>query len=86
MAGVTVKMSEGGRIVIPAEYRKELGIEVGDDLLLHMEKGRIVLLTRKQAIQYVQEQVARYNIEGRKLSEEIIAERRLEASRQQLHG
>lgn len=49
MKDTTVKLGEGGRVVIPAEFRKALGIDVGDELILHMENGTIVLLTRKQA-------------------------------------
>jgi AbrB family looped-hinge helix DNA binding protein len=79
MKDVSVKLGEGGRVVIPAEFRKALGIDVGDELILHMENGTIILLTRKQAIHYVQEQMAKYTVAGRQLSEEIIAERRKEA-------
>ncbi len=79
MKDVSVKLGEGGRVVIPAEYRKALGIDIGDELILHMDKGAIVLFTRKQAIQYVQEQMAQYTVKERQLSEEIIAERRKEA-------
>jgi AbrB family looped-hinge helix DNA binding protein len=79
MKDVSVKIGEGGRVVIPAEFRKALGIDVGDELILHMENGTIILLTRKQAINYVQEQMAKYTVTGRQLSKEIIAERRKEA-------
>lgn len=79
MKDVSVKLGEGGRVVIPADYRKALGIDIGDELILHMDNGTIVLFTRKQAIHYVQEQMAQYIVNGRQLSEEIIAERRKEA-------
>jgi AbrB family looped-hinge helix DNA binding protein len=74
-----VKIGEGGRIVIPAEFRKELGLDIGDELILHLENGRMLLFTRMQAIQYVQEQMSKYETNGKLLSEEIIAERREEA-------
>jgi AbrB family looped-hinge helix DNA binding protein len=74
-----VKIGEGGRIVIPAEFRKQLGLDIGDELILHLENGRMLLFTRMQAIQYVQEQLSKYETNGKLLSEEIIAERREEA-------
>lgn len=77
-----VKISEGGRIVIPSEYRRALGIEVGDELMLHMENGRLILMTRKQAIEYVQEQMSQYSTEGRILSEEVLRDRREEYLRE----
>jgi len=79
MKDVTVKLSEGGRIVIPADYRKALGIEIGDELVLHMEHNTLELFTRKQAIQYVQERLATYSTNGRNLADEVINERRKEA-------
>jgi AbrB family looped-hinge helix DNA binding protein len=74
-----VKIGEGGRIVIPSEYRKELGIDIGDELLLHMENGKMILMTRKRAIAYVQEQMEKYSTGGRVLSEELLADRREDA-------
>lgn len=72
----TVKISEGGRIVIPAEYRKQLGLEIGDELILRVEQGELKLLTHQQAIRQAQELVSRYVPKERSLSDELIAERR----------
>lgn len=79
MHQIPVKLGEGGRVVIPADVRKALGIEVGDELMLHMEDGKLILMTRKQAIHYVQEQMSKYDIGQRVLSEELIEERKSEA-------
>ena len=79
MDDILVKVSEGGRVVIPADCRKAMGIEIGDELVLHMEHGKIELFTRKRAIQYVQEELAKYMTDGRQLADELIAERRNEA-------
>lgn len=79
MEKTPVKISEGGRIVIPSEYRKALGIDIGDELILHMVNGRMMLLTRTQAIEYVQEQLSTYHTGVRMLSEELIRERKEES-------
>jgi AbrB family looped-hinge helix DNA binding protein len=81
MKRAPVKISEGGRIVIPIEFRKALGVDVGDELILHMENDKMLLLTRRQAIAYVQEQMSVYRTDGedRSLSDELIEERRREA-------
>lgn len=65
MKGISVKVEEGGKVAIPAEYRKALGVGEGDDLIFHMQNGKIVLLTRAQAILYVQEQLSKYNAGGK---------------------
>ncbi len=72
------KLAEGGRIVIPAEYRQALGLHVGDELILRLENGEVRIFTTRQAIRRAQELVRRYIPQKRSLSDELIAERRRE--------
>ena len=72
------KLGRGGRIVIPAEYRQALYLQVGDDIILRLKDGEIHLTTRDQALQQAQALMHQYMPPGRLLSEELIAERRLE--------
>jgi antitoxin PrlF len=78
MIDVRTKLTEGGRIVIPAEYRQALGLQVGDELILHLEDGEVHIFTPRQAIKRAQELVSRYLPEDRSLADELIAERRAE--------
>jgi AbrB family looped-hinge helix DNA binding protein len=75
------KLGKGGRIVIPAEYRQALNLHVGDDIVLRLKAGEISLFTPDQAMQQAQALMRRYLPPGRLLSEELIAERRLELGR-----
>ena len=45
-----MRVGAQGRIVIPAEIRRELGIEPGDELMPTVVNGRLVLGTRKAAL------------------------------------
>ena len=72
------KLGRGGRVVIPAEYRQALNLQVGDDLILRLKDGEIHLFTPGQALQQAQALVRHYLPPGRLLSEELIAERRQE--------
>jgi AbrB family looped-hinge helix DNA binding protein len=78
MNQVKTKLAEGGRIVIPAEFRQALGLQVGDVVILRLAEGTLRIFTPMQAIQYAQELLRPYLPEGRSLSDELIAERRLE--------
>ena len=78
MPHTKAKIDEDGGIVIPVEYLQALGIEVGDEIILRLEDGVLRILTSRQAIKYAQELVRPYMPEGRSLSEELIAERRME--------
>ena len=75
------RVTEGGRIVIPAEFRRELGVEVGDEVRLMMQDGELRVFTLDQAIRRAQELVRRHVPEGTSLVDELIAERRAEAER-----
>ena len=81
MLDMKTKIGEGGRIVIPAEYRKALGLKPGDEVVLVLQEGEIRLLTPKLAIRRAQTLVRRYIPESRSLVEELLQERRDEAAR-----
>ncbi len=77
---IFTKVQDGGRIVIPAEYRRALGLNVGDDVILSLEAEEIRILSRKEAGGRAKALVRRYVPEGTVLSDELLAERRREAA------
>ncbi len=81
MSEIKTIMREGGRVVIPAKYRKAMGIKPGDELVLLLEEGEIRIVTARQAIRQDQALVRRYVPKGRNLSKELIQERREEDAR-----
>ena len=42
-----VKVTRGGQVTIPAEMRREAGIEIGDYIEVRLEEGRLVLLPKQ---------------------------------------
>lgn len=78
MYQIKTKLGDGGRIVIPAEYREAMGLHVGDEVILRLEGKELHIFTLKQAIRRAQELVHRYIPQERSLADELIAERRLE--------
>ncbi len=78
MNQVKTKLTEGGRIVIPAEFRQALGLQVGDEVILRLEDKELRIFTLNQAIRRAQELVNQYIPQERSLADELIAERRLE--------
>jgi AbrB family looped-hinge helix DNA binding protein len=79
MTRLVTRVSEGGRVVIPAEYRKALGLNPGDEVVLLLEEGGIRILTPREAARRAQALVRSHIPAGRKLADELIAERRQEA-------
>ena len=78
MYQIKTKLGEGGQIIIPPEFLQILGLEVGDRVILQFEDGEMSIITSQKAIRRAQELVNEYIPDDRSLSEELIAERRLE--------
>ena len=76
------KVDRHGRVVIPAEYRRALGLREGDAVVIQLDDGALRILTRAQAIRRAQEILAPYLSGKGSLADELIAERRAEAARE----
>ena len=77
------KLIKGGKIVIPAELRREFGFKDGDTLVFEREGGRLVLKTYAQVVREVQAEFkAMVPAGNRSMVDELLAERRAEAARE----
>jgi AbrB family looped-hinge helix DNA binding protein len=54
------KVTDAGRVVIPAVYRKEFGISEGDEVLITRSDFGIQITPLRQAVRRAQELVAQY--------------------------
>ncbi len=70
------RMSEKGRVVIPAEIREALGMDVGGVLDLRVVDNELRISTMQSRLRRAQEDLRRYIPKGVLLSEELSAERR----------
>jgi AbrB family looped-hinge helix DNA binding protein len=75
-----MRVNENGRVVIPASYRKRLGIKIGDEVVLRLEDNELRISTIKSRVERAQRLVRKYVKPGRSLADELIKERR-EAAR-----
>jgi AbrB family looped-hinge helix DNA binding protein len=76
------RVNENGRVVIPASFRKVLGINPGDEVVLRIEDNELRITTLKRRLERAQRRVRRYVKPGRLLADELIAERREAAKRE----
>ncbi len=82
MQQIKTVLDKSGNIFIPAEYRQIVGLCPGDELLLKFEYGEIRIILSKQAVRHAQELVRKYIPADRRLSEDLIRERRKESERE----
>ncbi len=77
---IRLRLDKGGRVVIPASFRKALGINVGDEVVMRIEGDELRITTLKRRLERAQTLVRKHMKPGTSLVDELIAERR-EASR-----
>jgi AbrB family looped-hinge helix DNA binding protein len=70
------RINENGRVVIPAAFRKALGIEVGDEVVLRIQDDELRITTQQRRIQRAQRRARQYVKPGTSLVHELLAERR----------
>jgi AbrB family looped-hinge helix DNA binding protein len=81
-AETRLRINENGRVVIPAAFRKALGINPGDEVILRLEDDELRITTMKRRIERAQRHVRKYVKPGVSLVDELIAERREAAKRE----
>lgn len=86
MTFVEVEVNRQGRVTIPVEIRRHLGLHEGSRLVAREEDGRIVLEQRAHLLSRIQDRLA---AEARTVGygpggvvDELIASRRAEAARE----
>ena len=77
-----VRIIEGGKLVIPAPMRRELGLTTGDTVVVDVADGELRVRSLPKAIARAQEILRRHVPEGTSLADELIADRRREAERE----
>jgi len=70
------RVNENGRVVIPSSFRKALGIEVGDEVVLRIEDDELRITTQQHRIQKAQHRARQHVKRGTSLVDELLAERR----------
>jgi len=70
------RVNENGRVVIPASFRKALGINLGDEIVLRIEDDELRITTPKRRVERAQRLVRNHAKRGTSLVDELIAERR----------
>ena len=76
------RLVSGGRLQVPAEIRRALGLEDGDQVVMQVVDGELHVRPARTALDRIQAMLQPYApVEGL-VSDELIADRRAEASRE----
>ncbi len=77
-----VRINESGRVVIPASFRRALGINSGDTLVVRIENNELRLTTLRQRLAKARQIIRKHVPSTTSLVDELIAERRQAAKRE----
>jgi len=82
MEEARTRVNQNGRVVIPSSFRKALGIQVGDEVVLRLEDDELRITTQQRRIQQAQRRARHYLKPGTSLVNELSVERRQAAKRE----
>ncbi|HUZ89008.1 MAG TPA: AbrB/MazE/SpoVT family DNA-binding domain-containing protein [Candidatus Acidoferrales bacterium] len=77
----SVRLGRQGRLVIPADLRRKLGLNDGDELVARDEDGRLVIERRSAVLTRIRRRLQALPAEV-SLVDDLLAERRREAQRE----
>ncbi len=86
MRSLTVKISKTGRMHLPAEVRRALGLKGATEVVLTIDDDAVRLRTPAQTLEHIRRLARPYKPKGRLASDELILERRAEARREERDG
>ena len=78
----TAKVFENGRITLPKAMRDQLGIATGDQVTLEVDGDVIKILSTRARLLAAQAKFMKAFPDDRSLADELIADRRREAARE----
>ncbi|QND52434.1 AbrB/MazE/SpoVT family DNA-binding domain-containing protein [Phyllobacterium sp. 628] len=86
-----ITIGDGGRLVIPAEFRSAMNIKPGDSIMAEVVDGELHAMTHDVAVLRMQAEARNQIPAGTSMVDEFIAEKRLEAAKEdaelkQSHG
>ena len=77
-----VSIDSAGRLVVPAKFRKAIGLRPGDPVTVTLENNVLRITTTHDALSAARALMREKNPTGKSLVKELIAERRAESARE----
>lgn len=75
------RLVSGGRLQLPSDVRRELGLADGDQVVMRVVDGELHIRPRRDVLKRIQAMLQPYARSDTPVVDELIAERRAEAER-----
>lgn len=73
------KLVSGGRLQLPSDIRRQLGLADGDQVVMRVIDGELHIRPRRDVLKRIQAMLQPYAPSGGSVVDELIADRRAEA-------
>lgn len=77
-----VSLDSAGRLVVPAKFRKAIGLQPGDSVTVTLEDDALSVRTARDTLSNARALMRAKNPAGKSLVDELLAERRAERARE----
>lgn len=75
------RLVSGGRLQLPVDVRRELGLTDGDQVVMRVIDGELHIRPRRDVLKRIQAMLRPYAPQAGSVADELIADRRAEAAR-----
>ncbi len=75
------KLVSGGRLQLPSDVRRQLGLSDGDQVVMRVIDGELHIRPRRDVLKHIQAMLQPYAPTDGSVVDELIADRRAEAER-----
>lgn len=75
------RLVSGGRLQLPSDVRRELGLADGDQVVMRVVDGELRVRPRRDVLKRIQAMLRPYAPTDGSVADELIADRRTEAAR-----
>jgi bifunctional DNA-binding transcriptional regulator/antitoxin component of YhaV-PrlF toxin-antitoxin module len=80
IAVVHGKVADGGRLIVPAAFRREMGVGPGDSVVMELHGDELRVRPAKSALKRLREKLSAASPGDVSVVDELIAERRRESA------
>lgn len=75
------RLVSGGRLQLPSDIRRQLGLADGDQVVMRVIDGELHVRPRRDVLKHIQTMLRPYAPAAGSVADELIADRRAEAAR-----
>ncbi len=68
---IRTKIATGGKVSIPSIYRKQLGLKDGEEVLMDIQEGHIVISSLRTSLLKARQIISKYHSTGESLVENL---------------